>query len=140
MYAIHDDNAIDGGRLSPPTFIGTLLLTLAAIWGGAANAFGCDGCSILNRSGWSVQRVQAQEATPGGTFRGVGVVSAVDSGAGALTVDHEEIKGLMPAMIMMYRVRPPSLIGDLRLGDKIEFIIDAKTYTIHDVRLIEHAK
>jgi len=57
-------------------------------------------------------------------------------GKKALTIDHEEIEGLMPAMVMMYRVDPPSLIGGLKPGDKIEFLIDAKHYTITNVKLL----
>jgi Cu/Ag efflux protein CusF len=70
----------------------------------------------------------------------VGVVTAIDPTTGALTLDHEEIKGLMPAMVMMYRVDPRSVSDGLRLGDKIEFGLEAQTYTIRDVKLIESAK
>jgi Cu/Ag efflux protein CusF len=81
----------------------------------------------------------AQESEPTGKFRGVGVITAIDSATGSLTLDHEEIKGLMPAMIMMYRVDPRSLSDGLHLGDKIEFGLDAKTYTIQGVKLINRA-
>ena len=80
--------------------------------------------------------IRVQESQAKGTFRGVGVVTAVDFRAGALTIDHEEIKGLMPAMIMMYRVDPPSLIGALHSGDRIEFVLDASRYTITGVKLL----
>ncbi len=84
----------------------------------------------------TVLRAQAQENAAIGTFRGVGVVTEIDLGKKALTIDHEEIEGLMPAMVMMYRVDPPSLIGGLKPGDKIEFLIDAKHYTITNVKLL----
>jgi hypothetical protein len=41
---------------------------------------------------------------------------------------------------MMYRVRPRSLSEGLRPGDKIDFDLDAKTYTIRRVKVIERAK
>ena len=66
--------------------------------------------------------------------------TAIDPTTGSLTLDHEEIKGLMPAMEMMYRVDPHSLSAGLRAGDKIDFAVDAKTYTIRGVKLIERAK
>jgi Cu/Ag efflux protein CusF len=79
---------------------------------------------------------RAQESGAIGIFRGVGIVTEIDSSKTALTVDHEEIRGLMPAMVMMYRVDPPSLLGGLKPGDKIEFLIDVKRYTITEVKLL----
>jgi len=83
---------------------------------------------------------QAQEGEPVGFFRGVRVVTAIDPATGALTLNHQEIKGLMPAMVMMYRVDPRSVSDGLRLGDKIEFGLKAPSYTIRDVKLIERPK
>ena len=83
---------------------------------------------------------QAQQSEATGKYRGVGVVTAIDAATGSLTLNHEEIKGLMPAMEMMYRVDPRSLSDGLRLGDKIDFGLDAKTYTIEDLKVIERAK
>ena len=51
---------------------------------------------------------QAQETAATGIFHGVGVVKAIDAATGALTLDHEEIKGFMAAMEMMYRVGRPN--------------------------------
>src|SRR5271169_2505767 len=93
-------------------------------------------CLSAGLAAGTVLRAQAQENAAIGTFRGVGVVAEIDSGKNALTISHEEIKGLMPAMVMMYRVDPPSLIGGLKQGDKIEFLIDAKRFTITDVKLL----
>jgi len=87
-----------------------------------------------------IASVSAQETAARGVFHGVGVVTAIDAATGALTLDHEDIKGLMPAMIMMYRVASPTLSKGLRAGDKIAFDIDAKRYTITRVRLLRRAK
>lgn len=57
-----------------------------------------------------------------------------------MTLSHEEIKGFMAAMIMMYRVQPFSLAAGLKPGDQVEFTIDAKTYTIRDIKLVERKK
>src|SRR5208282_2153815 len=83
---------------------------------------------------------QAQETAATGIFHGVGVVKAIDAATGALTLDHEEIKGFMAAMEMMYRIKPPELSAGLRVGDKIAFDIDAAPYTIVGVKIIERAK
>jgi protein SCO1/2 len=74
------------------------------------------------------------------TFTLQGQIQSLDPARTLVTVKHEEIKGFMPAMIMMYRVEPFSLTAGLQPGDRIEFALDAKSYTIHDVRRIERGK
>jgi Cu/Ag efflux protein CusF len=101
---------------------------------GAAEAFDPTSQADADRLQGMVVRIQEPETK--GTFRGVGVITAVDSRTGALTIDHEEIKGLMPAMVMTYRVDPPSLIGRLHSGDRIEFVLDAGRYTITEIKLL----
>jgi Cu/Ag efflux protein CusF len=73
-------------------------------------------------------------------FRGIGVVTAIDPATGSLTVNHQEIVGLMSAMEMLFRVNPRTLSDGVRPGDKIEFGVEDKTYTIRDIKVIEHTK
>jgi len=87
----------------------------------------------------SLWRAQAESAATG-VFYGVGVVKAIDAASGALTLDHEDIKGLMPAMEMMYRVKSPDLSRGLTVGDRIAFDVDGKSYTILGVKLLGHGK
>jgi Cu/Ag efflux protein CusF len=82
----------------------------------------------------------SQETAQAGLFRGHGVVRAIQPGTGALTLDHDAIKGFMPAMEMMYRVRSPELSKDLRPGDTVDFTIDAAKDDITEVKLISHAQ
>jgi Cu/Ag efflux protein CusF len=82
----------------------------------------------------------AQETAAKGIFHGHGIVKAVQSGTGALTLSHDEIKGFMPAMEMMYRVRAPEVSKGLAPGDTIDFTIDAARYVILDVKVVSHAK
>jgi len=79
------------------------------------------------------------DVEPVGIFRGVGVVKDVQATTGAITLDHDEIKGCMPAMEMMFRVQSPSLSADLRPGDAIAFDLDAARYTIIGVRRVAPA-
>ena len=67
-------------------------------------------------------------------------VKAINATIGWLTLEHEDIKGFMPAMEMMYRTKPPGLSASLHAGDKIAFDIDAEHYTIVGVTVIESAK
>ena len=75
-----------------------------------------------------------QEATSG-VFAGHGRVEAVQAKTGVLTIKHGDIKGFMPAMEMMYKVKRPELSKDLRPGDVIDFKIDASNYTIVEVKV-----
>lgn len=88
----------------------------------------------------SIGAAPAQEAATEGVFYGHGIVKAVQPKTGALTLSHDDIKGFMPAMEMMYRVRAPDVSKDLRPGDTIDFTIDAAKYVILEVRLVSHAK
>lgn len=65
-----------------------------------------------------------------GVFHGFGIVKAIQARTGALTLDHEEIVGWMPAMEMMYKVKLPSVSKGVRIGERIGFDVDAKSYTI----------
>ncbi len=112
----------------------------AAIGVGAADASPLADPSIGARIKAGVALAQTQQSEPDGLFQGVGVVTAVDAATGSLTLNHDEIKGLMPAMEMMYRIDPRSLSDGLRPGDRIDFTVDAKTYTIRSVKLIDRAR
>ena len=73
-------------------------------------------------------------------YRGVGVVTDVNQETGSLTVNHEDIPGLMPKMEMLFRVEPRDLSEGVRPGDKIEFSVEAKTYKIRELKVVEQAK
>jgi Cu/Ag efflux protein CusF len=58
------------------------------------------------------------------SHQGVGIVKALDPKLPSIEIDHEEIKGLMPAMQMDFHVRDKSLLNDLIVGDHIEFTLE----------------
>jgi Cu/Ag efflux protein CusF len=89
---------------------------------------------------WVLGVAQAQETATKGIFHSHGIVKAVAPQTGALTVSHDEIKGFMPAMEMMYRVRSPEVSKGLKPGDTVDFTIDAAKYVILDVTVVAHAK
>jgi Cu/Ag efflux protein CusF len=78
----------------------------------------------------------AQEAAQDGVFQGRGTVRAVESGTGAMTIAHEEIKGFMPAVEVMYQVQEPELSKCLRAGDTADFSTDAVEHVIVKVNLL----
>ena len=58
------------------------------------------------------------------TYRGVGVVKSLNPKLPSIEIDHEDIKGLMPAMTMEFYVRDKSLLEGLKTRDRIEFTLE----------------
>jgi Cu/Ag efflux protein CusF len=117
-------------------FLGAwLLLTVAPAFG--ASRLPADPGTAHDAP--SLQLVQAQAAEPSKIFPAVGVVTA-KSPDGSLTINHQTIEGLMPAMEMMFSVKPRSLSTAVRPGDKVEFNVVGKTYTIVAVKVVGHVQ
>ena len=54
-----------------------------------------------------------------------GEVRKVDKNAKKITIKHGELKNLdMPPMTMVFQVKDPSLLDQVKTGDKINFIAD----------------
>ena len=61
-----------------------------------------------------------------GNYSGKGVVTKINLKDGSVEMDHGEIVGLMPAMRMEFFVREKAELEKLKLGDKVEFVIEYK--------------
>lgn len=106
---------------------------------GRVQAFSSGGGAVAQAPRTEFSLAQAQEQSSA-LFRGVGVVAAVNPATGSLTINHEEIPGLMPPMEMLFHVEPRTLSDGIKPGDKIEFRVEGKTYKIRDIKVIEHTK
>src|SRR5450631_202775 len=54
-----------------------------------------------------------------------GEVKKVDKDAGKLTIKHGPLTNLdMPGMTMVFRVKDPSMLDQVKEGDKIRFVAD----------------
>jgi Cu/Ag efflux protein CusF len=54
-----------------------------------------------------------------------GEVRKVDKGAGKLTLKHGPIPNLdMPDMTMVFRVKEPTMLDQVKVGDKVRFAAD----------------
>ena len=58
------------------------------------------------------------------TFDGKGVVTKINLELVSVELDHEEIKGLMPKMIMEFYVKEKSELERLKVGDKVDFVLE----------------
>ena len=67
---------------------------------------------------------------------GTGVVIGTNLPDHVLNVDHQPIKGFMPAMKMMYSVTSPSLLEGLKPGDRIRFKLNETEMLITEIEVI----
>ena len=78
------------------------------------------------------ERVRSTPPKPSGpaaavattSYQGDGRVRSTNAKLPSIEIDHQEIKGLMPAMTMEFFVKDKSLLDGLKAGDHIEFTID----------------
>jgi protein SCO1/2 len=57
-------------------------------------------------------------------YHGVGVVKSIDPQRETIELDHEDIKGLMPAMTMSFYVKDALLLKDVKTGQRVKFTIE----------------
>ena len=65
----------------------------------------------------------SEDATKAGVApKSEGEVRKVDRDAGKVTIRHGELRNLdMPAMTMVFRVKDPAMLAELKEGDRIRF-------------------
>lgn len=59
------------------------------------------------------------------SYVAVGTVKSIDPKGPAIEIDHEEIKGLMPAMQMQFHVKDKLLLEGVAPGDRVSFTIES---------------
>lgn len=84
-------------------------------------------------------RASLGEPPRGPHFQGQGTVVAIDLQKGMVTLDHGEITGLMPPMVMEFVVDSRDALEGLRPGDMVSFTLRPRglTFTIADMTVIK---
>ncbi len=74
-----------------------------------------------------------------GNYPGKGKVTKINTDLGSVELDHQEVVGVMPAMIMEFYVKDKSVLGDIKVGDEVDFILEYKhpTETIVSIKKIK---
>jgi protein SCO1/2 len=95
---------------------------------------GCGGTSSETKSGPAAQPEQRYDLK--------GTVVSLDKSKGAVTVNHDEIKGFMAAMTMPYPVKDTKALDSLEAGDTMtaKLVSNGESYWLEDVKVIDHAK
>lgn len=61
-----------------------------------------------------------------GDYPGKGKITKIDIQNGSVEMDHEEIVGVMPAMLMEFYVSDKKMLDGLNVGDAIDFTLRYK--------------
>lgn len=61
-------------------------------------------------------------------YEGRGMIIHVDQDEKTITLDHEGIQGLAPAMTMEYEVKSPGLLTGLNSGDRVRFKLNSRGF------------
>lgn len=72
----------------------------------------------------------------GKPYPGTGVVTTVNLKEGWISIEHEDIKDLMPAMAMEFWVRDTSIMKGVQVGDRIDFVVveDSKGQYLTEIK------
>lgn len=71
--------------------------------------------------------MSGSSATPAAEKAGMshGEIRKVDAAAGKLTIKHGPLENLgMEAMTMVFKVKDPAMISQVKVGDKIDFVAE----------------
>ena len=102
-----------------------ILIIIAAIF----LSFACSKADVK-----TVTSVQQGATTPvvvstipnDGNYTSRGKVTKINMELVSVELDHEEIVGVMPPMIMEFYVREKSLLDGLKVGDNVDFVLEYK--------------
>ena len=84
------------------------------------------------------KKIDAKSAT--GAALTPGEVKKVDKDTGKVTIKHGPLENLgMPAMTMVFQVKDPGMLDQVKAGDKINFVAD-KINGAYTVMKVEPAK
>ena len=74
-------------------------------------------------------------------YAATGLVLKVDPAASTVTVSHDEVSGLMDAMVMPFTVKDRSPLSGIRPGDRVKFrlVVDKASTHIDRLRLLSAA-
>ena len=70
--------------------------------------------------------VPASTQPKDGNYPSTGKVTKINMDLGSVELDHQEIVGVMPAMIMEFYVKDKSLLDGLKVGDEVDFVLEYK--------------
>lgn len=76
-------------------------------------------------------------AAEDGEYPGHGTIESVDVEAQTVTIDHEDIPGLMMGMAMKFEVSEPGILSGVAAGQVVDFRVrkDGHRYFVTEIRI-----
>lgn len=93
----------------------------------------CAGIFPASAQELGQKRVVVAQAAAQKIFHGKGKITGLNADAGFVTIAHEDIPGLMDAMEMQFEAKPAALLKGLKVGDKVDFALEGKTYKLLEI-------
>ncbi len=114
---------------------GAALTTALVVTALCLSVAGCGGSA-------STETKSAPAAQPEQRYDLKGTVVSLDKSKGAVTVNHDEIKGFMAAMTMPYPVKDTKALDSLEAGDTMtaKLVSNGESYWLEDVKVVDHAR
>jgi Cu/Ag efflux protein CusF len=82
------------------------------------------GKGMQNSSGMQGMRMDKNKPCANQTAQGTGVVEAIDTAKGTVTIKHQAIESIdWPAMTMTFKADPPSLLRSVKVGERVNFTL-----------------
>ena len=101
------------------------LFSFFILFGSAAVLFTTFACQTPEKPRNTVPTATATPEKPKiKTFNGKGKVTKINLEIGSVELDHEEIPGIMPPMIMEFSVTKKSELEALKIGDTVDFVLE----------------
>lgn len=80
------------------------------------------GKGMQNSSGMQGRQMGKGKPCANQTAQGTGVIEAIDSAKGTVTIKHQAIASIhWPAMTMTFKADPPNLLKGVKVGEKVNF-------------------
>ncbi|MBZ0105469.1 MAG: copper-binding protein [Sulfuricella denitrificans] len=114
-------------RFTIPALLLALIAPLAAQADSGHMMNGNQGMPMMNE----VQGAQPMNARPAMAGRSEGEIRKVDPAAGKLTIRHGPLENLgMPGMTMVFRVKDPEWLKQVKTGDRVKFVAERVNGTL----------
>jgi Cu/Ag efflux protein CusF len=98
-------------------------LFLSACGGGSPSA------NHANHVNTTPKPAATQTKVENGDYPGKGKITKIDTQIGSVEMNHEEIVGVMPAMLMEFYVSDKKMLDGLKVGDAVDFTLRYKDST-----------
>ncbi|HDR9487587.1 TPA: copper-binding protein [Burkholderia aenigmatica] len=98
---------------------GLVLMAMGGALAFSAASYAAGDMAGMDMSGGTKQEAAAQQGMSHGEIR------KVDTAAGKLTIKHGPLENLgMDAMTMVFKVKDPAMLSQVKAGDKIDFVAE----------------